>query len=330
MRLLAGRYRLEEKISSGKTGAAYRAVDDETGRTVVVKSYDSDAAGDDFKQRVFKKARAAAALTHPNVTTVHDFGDDDGVPFVVMELVQGIDLVHLLELEREGSLTPERAILIHGQIVAALQYARSAGVAHGPVRPENVIIGERDKVSVTLPLGLSNTDAPTKANMTESLRRSLEALSTSAPTANDTPPEVEKDGSQTIWPIPGGRYDPARLGRRVIFILVLLALVALAAFIWRVTSEVDKRRENPPSISPSAGVSEGFAPRAGLLGAKGRAGRRVTLLASGTEDDGVPTSDATGAEPDRGTGTGARARVTITVEYEGVGDGALFDRGLQS
>lgn len=315
MRLLAGRYRLEEKISSGKTGAAYRAIDEETGRDVAVKTYDSDVVGEDIKEVVLKKARATSALTHPNVTTVHDFGVDDGTPFVVMELVEGIDLVHLLD--QEGPLAPSRAIYIHGQIVAALQHSRSAGVAHGPVRPENVIIGKQDKVNVTLPLGLSNTAASTDTNMTEPLRRSLEALASSGgQSVDDIPLEEEKNESQTIWPIPGGRYDATRLGRRVILVLVLLALTALGAFIWRVTSEVEKRRENPPSITPSV-LLTGAASGTHRLGASRGASSRVTLPVSDTEDDGVSTPDA-------------RVRVTITLDYEGVGDGALFDQGLKS
>ena len=314
MRLLAGRYRLEEKISSGSTGAAYRAVDEETGRNVVVKTYETDETDEDFTERIIKKARATSALTHPNVTTIHDYGEDQGVPYVVMELIDGTDLVRLLD--RQSPLAPGRAILIHGQIVAALQHARSAGIAHGPVRPENVIIGERDNVSVTLPLGLSDSKGLTEANMTESLTRGLEALAASGgQPVEDTPLVGQKDESTTIWPIPGGRYDPVRLGRRVIFVLVLLALVALAAFIWRVSSEVDKRRENPPSISPSAGLSERVAPRTESFGEKGPSDHRVTLLASDTEEDGVPTSDATGVVSVRGTGIDVPA-VTITVGYE--------------
>lgn len=146
---LAERYRLQDRIASGGMGSVYGAVDERLGRRVAVKLLRAELAEDDrFVERFRREARAAAALAHPNIASVFDYGEDDGRRFIVMELVDGgEDLARLLA--REGALAPARAAAICAQMCDALAHAHQRGVIHRDVKPANVIVGEDDHVKVT-------------------------------------------------------------------------------------------------------------------------------------------------------------------------------------
>ncbi len=146
--VLADRYRLEERVASGGMGTVFAATDERLHRRVAVKVLKEDLAGDArFVERFRREARAAAALTHPNVATVFDFGDHDAAPFIVMELVEGRDLARVLR--EDGPLPPDRARRIAAQLCTALAHAHAAGLVHRDVKPANVIVGASDRVQVT-------------------------------------------------------------------------------------------------------------------------------------------------------------------------------------
>ncbi|MDQ3982396.1 MAG: protein kinase, partial [Actinomycetota bacterium] len=146
--LLGGRYRLEETIAAGGMGTVFAATDERLHRRVAVKVLKEHLATDPkFVERFGREARAAAALSHPNVATVFDFGEDDGTPFIVMEMAPGRDLARVLR--EEGPLAPERARGIAAQICAALGHAHAAGLVHRDVKPANVIVDDGDRVKVT-------------------------------------------------------------------------------------------------------------------------------------------------------------------------------------
>ncbi len=148
VRVLGGRYRLEEQVAAGGMGTVFAATDDRLHRRVAVKVLNDALAGDQrFVERFRREARAAAALSHPNVATVFDFGEDSGTPFIVMELVPGRDLARVLR--EEGALPAARARTIAAQVSAALAHAHAAGLVHRDVKPANVIVGESDRVKVT-------------------------------------------------------------------------------------------------------------------------------------------------------------------------------------
>jgi hypothetical protein len=147
-RVLGGRYRLDEPLASGGMGTVYVATDERLGRRVAVKLLKDELAHDDrFVQRFRREARAAAALSHPNVASVFDYGEDSGTPFIVMELAPGRDLARVLR--EDGPLPAARARRIATQMCAALGHAHAAGLVHRDVKPANVIVDADDRVKVT-------------------------------------------------------------------------------------------------------------------------------------------------------------------------------------
>ena len=145
---LAERYAIDERVGIGGMGSVYSAVDEKLGRRVAVKLLKEELIADPrFIERFRREARAAAALSHPNVASVFDYGETDGRPFIVMELIDGRDLSRVMR--DEGPLGPERTREITRQIALALGHAHSAGLIHRDVKPHNVIVGGADHVKVT-------------------------------------------------------------------------------------------------------------------------------------------------------------------------------------
>jgi len=143
---LAGRYVLVETIAAGGMGAVHKATDERLGRTVAVKMLRDDLAGDPrFVERFRREARAVAALSHPNIAGVYDYGEEDNRYFFVMEFIDGKDLAQLMRVE--SPFSQERAALIAAETLDALQHAHSAGVIHRDIKPANIIVTNRERSS---------------------------------------------------------------------------------------------------------------------------------------------------------------------------------------
>ena len=128
-RLLNKRYQLLEPFGSGGMALVYRGRDTLLGRYVAIKILRQDQAhGADFDRQFQNEARAAANLTHPNIVTVYDFGLEDGLPFIVMELVPGTDLKSLLR--KRGRFPVDEGIPLLVQACAGIGYAHRAGLVH--------------------------------------------------------------------------------------------------------------------------------------------------------------------------------------------------------
>ncbi len=138
--LLNGRYRLDAEIGRGGMGIVYRARDTLLDRPIAVKLLLASGLGTQGRARLLREAQAAAGLNHPNIVTVHDVGEadaapsDEGVPFVVMELVEGTSLHD----RRPESL--EETVAIARQVCAALEHAHARGIVHRDLKPENVLL----------------------------------------------------------------------------------------------------------------------------------------------------------------------------------------------
>jgi tRNA A-37 threonylcarbamoyl transferase component Bud32 len=146
--LLVGRYRIEERVAGGGMGTVYVARDELLGRRVAAKLLHEDLADNpSFVDRFRREARSVAALVHPNIATVFDYGEDEGRHFIVMELVDGRDLERILN--SDGALAPTRARGIAAKVCEALGHAHAAGVVHRDVKPANVIVSADDAVKVT-------------------------------------------------------------------------------------------------------------------------------------------------------------------------------------
>ncbi|HEX2571645.1 MAG TPA: serine/threonine-protein kinase [Polyangia bacterium] len=142
-KVLMGHIELTAVAGRGAMGTVYRAVQTNMGRPVAVKVLRADlldAPG--AVARFLREARAAARLSHPNIVTVHLVGEtDQGVPYIVMEFVDGESLDTLCQ--REGKLVPKRALKLARQIASALGEAHSQGIIHRDLKPENILVLDR-------------------------------------------------------------------------------------------------------------------------------------------------------------------------------------------
>ncbi len=146
--LLNDRFRLEEKIGAGGMSTVYRAYDTTLERWVAIKSMHRDISTDpDQLERFRREARAVARLNHPHVVTVIDFGEDDGSPYIVLELVEGETLKQ--RIKRMGRLPVDEAVAYAIEIGRALSAAHAAHLVHRDVKPQNVLIDREGRAKVT-------------------------------------------------------------------------------------------------------------------------------------------------------------------------------------
>jgi tetratricopeptide (TPR) repeat protein len=147
--ILRERYRLDSEIGRGGMGAVFRATDLELQREVAVKLI--SAQNSDSRERLLREARAAAALNHPHIVTIHDVGEIDGFPFLVMEYVSGP------RLSQARPTDFSRVVAIAVQICDALEHAHNNQIVHRDLKPDNVLLsGTSDSSTVKLAdLGLA-------------------------------------------------------------------------------------------------------------------------------------------------------------------------------
>ena len=146
-------YRVTAAIGSGGMGEVYRATDTKLGRDVAIKVLSAATASDpDRRHRFEQEARAASALNHPNILTVYDIGEADGIVYIAMELVDGKTL---RELVASGEPLPTKKLLdLAVQIGDGLAKAHSAGIVHRDLKPENVMVS-KDGFAKILDFGLA-------------------------------------------------------------------------------------------------------------------------------------------------------------------------------
>jgi serine/threonine-protein kinase len=136
---IAGRYELEELVGTGGMSSVYRAYDTVLDRHVALKMlHEHYARDDDYLERFRREARSAARLSHPNIVTVIDRGEQDGRPFIVFEYVGGDTLKHVVD--ERGPLPVREALQIALEVARALAFAHARGVIHRDVKPQNVLL----------------------------------------------------------------------------------------------------------------------------------------------------------------------------------------------
>ncbi|MFF9895698.1 serine/threonine-protein kinase [Streptomyces longispororuber] len=150
-RLVGGRYRLLAKLGHGGMGTVWRAKDETVDREVAVKEprvpdHVPERERANAFERMRREARAAARLDHPAVVNVHDVVFEDGRPWIVMEFVRGRSLGAAL---REGTLGARDAARVGLEVLGALEAAHAAGILHRDVKPDNVMLGDHDRVVLT-------------------------------------------------------------------------------------------------------------------------------------------------------------------------------------
>jgi serine/threonine protein kinase len=135
----ADRYRRVRVLGHGGMATVELAQDTELDRPVAIKRLAENFAGDDeYKHRFLREARLAARLSNPNIVAVYDAGDENGVPFIVMEYVEGETVSDLLR--RRGRLEPAQAVALALQACAGLETAHEAGLVHRDIKPQNLLI----------------------------------------------------------------------------------------------------------------------------------------------------------------------------------------------
>jgi serine/threonine protein kinase/formylglycine-generating enzyme required for sulfatase activity len=147
-----GRYRITGTLGVGGMGAVYKGLDPVIGREVAIKTILEDRLGSPeeaakMREILKREARAAGSLAHPNIVTVFDAGEEEGLTYIVMEFIHGSTLDQLLPAE--GTLGAERALEILGEAAAALDFAHSHGVVHRDVKPANIMIQEEGTAKLT-------------------------------------------------------------------------------------------------------------------------------------------------------------------------------------
>lgn len=136
------------------------AEDTQLGRKVAIKRLVASLAGDSlFQERFFREARMAAALSHPNLVAVYDVGEEDGLPYIVMEYVEGETLAELMT--RSGPVPPDRAVEMLRQVCAGLEHAHAAGLVHRDIKPQNLLV-RTDGVVKIADFGIARTLQGTK------------------------------------------------------------------------------------------------------------------------------------------------------------------------
>ena len=169
--VLAGRYELDQVIGRGGMAEVWRARDRRLVRDVAVKRLRIDLASDPtFQARFRREAQSSAGLNHPNIVAVYDTGEerdansDVSVPYIVMELVEGVTLRDVL---RDGrKIVPERALEFTRGVLEALAYSHRAGIIHRDIKPANVMLTPSGSVKV-MDFGIARAVADTSATMTQ-------------------------------------------------------------------------------------------------------------------------------------------------------------------
>ncbi|MFG1961055.1 serine/threonine-protein kinase [Nonomuraea sp. NPDC049028] len=159
-RQVSNRYRLIEPLGEGGMGVVWRAYDELLDRTVAIKEVRYTGVGEDkraeLNRRTIREARAAGRLDHPSVIVIHDVVEEDGRPWIVMQLIRSRSLAEVIR--EHGPLPVAQAAAIGGRVLDALRAAHATGVLHRDVKPENVLLADDGRVVLT-DFGIASLEA---------------------------------------------------------------------------------------------------------------------------------------------------------------------------
>lgn len=163
-RILAGRYEIIEKVGEGGMAYVFKARDNLLNRYVAVKILKDEFSKDEvFVKRFRTEAQSAASLIHPNIVSVFDVGEDKGISYIVMELLESKTLKDYIE--EKGPLSSEITLKIAAQIASALEAAHKAHIVHRDIKPQNIILNQNLVAKVT-DFGIAKVANTTSATIT--------------------------------------------------------------------------------------------------------------------------------------------------------------------
>ncbi|MEU8585503.1 serine/threonine-protein kinase [Streptomyces sp. NPDC048664] len=194
VRVIAGRYQLEERIGRGGMGVVWRAYDRLLGRQVAVKelSLDTSRSAEEIRlqrDRTLREARAVAQLRHPHIIVVHDVVEHDGRPYIVMELLDGGSLAE--RLDTRGPVDAREAARIGIALLGALRRAHEAGVLHRDLKPANVLLEAGTDRAVLTDFGIAQVAGATTLTETGSFVGSPEYTAPERMSGERTGPESD-------------------------------------------------------------------------------------------------------------------------------------------
>jgi tRNA A-37 threonylcarbamoyl transferase component Bud32 len=283
-----------EFLGQGGMGAVYKARQPKLDRLVAVKVLPPEWGKDPaFAERFGREAKALARLNHPHIVAVHDFGESDGLFYLIMEYVDGANLRHVLQ---EGRLEPREALAIIPQICEALEYAHEEGIVHRDVKPENILLDSKGRVKIA-DFGLAKLLGRSRASFTlTGTHQVMGTLDYMAPEQRQSPQEVDHRADiyslgvvfyeMLTGELPLGRFAPPSLSAGVdarLDEVVYRALEREPQRRYQRVSEVKSdveliangqppavRRESPrgnprPAVEPPVDSFQIVGPAAGLL-----------------------------------------------------------------
>jgi eukaryotic-like serine/threonine-protein kinase len=160
--LVGRRYTVERTLGGGGMAVVYLARDEELDRPVAIKLLAEQLAADEaFRARFLREARLAAGLSHPNIVSVFDAGEEDGRPYIVMECIEGTTLAEELA-QRANPYGPEEAVELALQVCAGLEHAHQAGLVHRDVKPQNLLRRADDGIVKIADFGIARSAESTQ------------------------------------------------------------------------------------------------------------------------------------------------------------------------
>ncbi|PST49670.1 serine/threonine protein kinase [Bifidobacterium callitrichos] len=328
--LIEGRYRVVRRIAQGGMATVYEARDERLARTVAIKVMHTQLAQgphrDQFIERFRREARSAAQIANPHIVQVYDTGEFNGLAYLVMEYVHGVNLRY--EMNRQGTFTVRETLRIIAETLDGLASAHRVNVVHRDIKPENIMLNDRGRVQIT-DFGLAKATSQATLSSTgmllgtaaylppETIERNeatpqgdlyavgimaWEMLAGEVPFISDNPVtlvfrHVHEDVPSVAVPCPG--IDPS-----VARFIAHLTARSIDARPRNAAAALDELQSVASALSPEAwayrrpehdaSADVRPAPAGPML-----AGTGATPIAGGTGG-----SDGTGAAPETGTGTG--------------------------
>ncbi|PZO55577.1 MAG: serine/threonine protein kinase [Alphaproteobacteria bacterium] len=169
---LVGRYQIQARIGQGAMANVYRAYDPGINRVLAIKVLKREYCRNaQFASRFLREARAAGALSHPNIVTIYDVGEIEGFPYIAMELLDGAPLDQIAE--QKGQFPIGEVIDIGCQLAEALRYAHAQGIVHRDIKPSNIMLGKDGRTLKILDFGIARIEQCTETQAAEMVRTQI-------------------------------------------------------------------------------------------------------------------------------------------------------------